>query len=332
MYIRGINISYMFTNFSLAMPTEDEAFNEFKQARKNAGIICPKCSNVYHKYRVCDKKYECRKCKHRQSIRAYTVLEDTKMPFRYWVFAMRIMSGFKKPVSASALQRLIGHKRYEPIWYLLQKLRIAMGDALQDIRLDGAIEMDEAFVESVIPKHERKEAKETVIVDKPQKRGRGSTKQSIVLVAVESEKVGEGLKTKGKYKPDRKAGRLRMSVLDDGSSASINNAVEGIVESTAHVETDGWRGYNELKQVVDKHTAKPVNDPKKAAKMFPWVHTAISNLKRQLNGVHHSIGKDYLQNYLNEFCFKFNSRYLLPKQMLLLLVKVSVKTNLYAPN
>lgn len=25
-------------------------------------------------------------------------------------------------------------------------------------------------------------------------------------------------------------------------------------------------------------------------------------------GVHHSIGKDYLQNYLNEYCYKLNRR------------------------
>ncbi|MBT7144566.1 MAG: IS1595 family transposase, partial [Bacteroidetes bacterium] len=26
-------------------------------------------------------------------------------------------------------------------------------------------------------------------------------------------------------------------------------------------------------------------------------------------GLHHSIGKDYLQNYLDEFCYKYNRRY-----------------------
>ncbi len=39
------------------------------------------------------------------------------------------------------------------------------------------------------------------------------------------------------------------------------------------------------------------------------VHTVISNAKRNLLGIHHMIGEDYLQNYLNEFCYKFNRKY-----------------------
>jgi hypothetical protein len=40
-----------------------------------------------------------------------------------------------------------------------------------------------------------------------------------------------------------------------------------------------------------------------------WVHIAISNAKRTLLGVFHKIKGKYLQNYLNEFCYKLNRRY-----------------------
>jgi hypothetical protein len=39
-----------------------------------------------------------------------------------------------------------------------------------------------------------------------------------------------------------------------------------------------------------------------------WVHIAISNLKRFLLGTFHGTTKCYLQNYLNEFCYRFNRR------------------------
>ncbi len=42
--------------------------------------------------------------------------------------------------------------------------------------------------------------------------------------------------------------------------------------------------------------------------MLPWVHIAISNAKRLLLDIHHDIEPQYLQNYLNEFCYKFNRR------------------------
>lgn len=41
------------------------------------------------------------------------------------------------------------------------------------------------------------------------------------------------------------------------------------------------------------------------SKLLPWVHTTISNAKKLLLDMHHRIDNDFLQNYLNEFCFKW---------------------------
>ena len=51
-----------------------------------------------------------------------------------------------------------------------------------------------------------------------------------------------------------------------------------------------------------------VIEPKQVGKILPWVHIAISNAKRLLLDVYHDIRPDYLQSYLNEFCYKFNRR------------------------
>ncbi len=50
--------------------------------------------------------------------------------------------------------------------------------------------------------------------------------------------------------------------------------------------------------MVDNHIQMVVPS-KEAGKKLPWVHTVISNAKRLFLGIHHSIGKGYLQNYLN---------------------------------
>jgi hypothetical protein len=76
----------------------------------------------------------------------------------------------------------------------------------------------------------------------------------------------------------------------------------------AKITTDGWRGYYKLPEIIKEHKRLTVPQ-KQAHKLLPWVHTAISNAKRLLLGTHHSIGKSYLQNYLNEFCYKLNRRY-----------------------
>jgi hypothetical protein len=44
-------------------------------------------------------------------------------------------------------------------------------------------------------------------------------------------------------------------------------------------------------------------------KVLPWVHVAISNAKRLLLDVYHDICPKYIQNYLSEYCWKFNRRY-----------------------
>jgi len=48
--------------------------------------------------------------------------------------------------------------------------------------------------------------------------------------------------------------------------------------------------------------------PGEAMETLPWVHTVIANCKRELLCTYHSIGRVYLQAYLNEFCYKLNRR------------------------
>ena len=48
----------------------------------------------------------------------------------------------------------------------------------------------------------------------------------------------------------------------------------------------------------------------KVNEMLPWVHIAISNVKPVLLDIHYDdVKPQYLQSYLNEFCYKYNMRY-----------------------
>ncbi|MBP8945723.1 MAG: transposase, partial [Paludibacteraceae bacterium] len=66
--------------------------------------------------------------------------------------------------------------------------------------------------------------------------------------------------------------------------------------------------YSKLAEHVKSHDAQVVK-PEDMPKILPWVHIAIGNVKRLLLDVHHQLSKEYLQYYLNEFCYKFNRRY-----------------------
>ena len=98
-----------------------------------------------------------------------------------------------------------------------------------------------------------------------------------------------------------------MIVVDSLTNKEVNYELTKNVDFKSHIISDNFRGFSRVKEVVEKHTSEVVR-PKECMKKLPWVHTMISNCKRQLLGTHHSINKKYLQTYLNEFCYKLNRR------------------------
>ena len=135
-------------------------------------------------------------------------MECSKLPYRYWFAAMHFLTVNKKSFSAKSIQEELGHKRYEPIWAMLHKLRVVMGVRDAKYQLTEWIELDEGFFEKV------NDAKETEDKEPSEsKRGRGSEKQAKVLVAVESNPETADDKDK-KHNKGRKAGHLKMIVMD----------------------------------------------------------------------------------------------------------------------
>jgi len=110
-----------------------------------------------------------------------------------------------------------------------------------------------------------------------------------------------------KHNKGRKMGFVKMVVMDDLSSQGINYEVKKSVDEIAKVLTDGWKGYAKLPNVIAEHKQETI-PAEQAHKKLPWVHCNIGNSKRIHEGFHHSIGRPYLQNYLNEFCHKLNRR------------------------
>ena len=99
-----------------------------------------------------------------------------------------------------------------------------------------------------------------------------------------------------------------MMVIDDLKSDMITSQVRRNVSDKAIIDSDNSTSYVKFKDMVKEH--RPEVIPKKeTGKMLPWVHMAISNAKRMMLDIFQDIKPEYLQNYLNEFCYKFNCRY-----------------------
>ena len=289
-------------DFFITYSTEVACKLYFREQRESKGIVCRKCSTITHYWIESLSRWQCTKCRKSLSLKCGTVMENSNLSYKTWLWALYFITLTKKGFSALELQRLLAHKRYEPIWLLSHKVRVMMGARDAKYKLDGFIEMDEGFFEG-----HRKKDEEGLIV-KPAKE---LDRQVKAIVAVSTTPIIIGEHKNGR--PKTKPGYLKISVVASLSKVEIGYEIKTMVDSKATVMTDGKTSYRTLKDVCKKHIEVVIKDKTKMAKAFPWVHIAISNAKKKILGLHHHVNDKYMQNYLNEFCYKFNRRYFGPQ-------------------
>jgi hypothetical protein len=141
-------------------------------------------------------------------------------------------------------------------------------------------------------------------LDNPLKRGRGSQRKTKVLVMAESEMVENPVAGK---KP-RRVGYLKMKVIDDLKKATINSAVQALASGASEIDTDDSTSYVELKEFIPRHNSQVIPS-ENVGEILPWVHIAISHATRHILSTFHDVKAEFLQKYLDEFCYKFNRRY-----------------------
>ena len=301
-------------NFIQQYPDEQSCIEHFKAQREQNGIICTKCGSIEHRWLKNKLSYECKHCHSRQSLRSGTVMEHSKLPFRYWFVAMHLLTSTKKSFSSSELQRQLGHKRFQPIWEMMHKLRNVMGKHDSEYQLSGQVELDNAFITTLIPDDQKNEKL---------KRGAGSQNKSKVMVMTESTEVDNPKPNK----PPRKVNHIKMQVVDDLKADTATKIVKEQVDYQSDIQSDDSTTYKKLNDVVKLHIAQVIK-PEEIQKVLPWVHICISNVKRLLLDMYHQLRNEYLQYYLDEFCYKFNRRYFGENMFdRLVMVAVSYRTN-----
>ena len=298
--------------FSDHFPDEASCRTRFKELREQEGIVCRKCGHKEHYWKRDKEQYECKKCKSRMSLKSGTVMHKSKLPFRYWFLAMHLLTSTRKSFSAKEVQRQLGHKRYQPIWHMMHKIREAMGKRDDLYSLTGQLELDDGFFTTPVPRDEK---------EKPLKRGRGSQRKTKVLVMAESEPVDEPKPGK----KSRRVGYIKMKVMPDLKAETVDTIVEEQVGIESIIKSDDSTSYVNLAEKVKEHEAMVILN-KDIERELPWVHIAISNAKSWIQSNFHKVNNDYLQSYLNEFCYNFNRRYMNSVMFdRLLLACVSVK-------
>lgn len=274
----------------------------FKVWRDKQGVVCKKCQGTAHYWKSDKWQYECKNCSFRTTLKSGTVMESSKLPYQYWMIALGLLTATKKSFSALEIQRQLSHKRYEPIWYMLHKIRVSMGNRDDKYKLDGCMEIDEGYFAG------QKEEVEIPSYRTPMYSVHGNKGKRQVKVLVMAESIPVKIGHKNKTRPSRKVGYIKMKVLERLKKDRINFEITKHVEKTANAITDGGHWYSDLKHLMAGHQRIICQNAVEIPKVFPWVHIAISNAKKICLGIHHSIKRKYMQNYLSEYCYKFNRR------------------------
>lgn len=281
------------------------------QQRWRNGIKCPHCEaqKIYDtKVYTTNRGYKCADCKKKFTVTTGTVMENTKLPLRYWIMAIYFSTSAKNGISAAELSR---HLNVTPTtgWFLLQRIRTMFAEKAPQT-LSGIIQLDETFVGG---KNKNRHW------DKKVKNSQGrSFKDKTPVMGMLQQQVTETIERPHKLIPNRvvkekiiiQEAVIRCQVVPDTKAESIQPLIRAAVAANSIVVSDEWFAYNGLNnkydhQVVDHGRKQYVNQ---AGYTSNALEGSWSIFKAAIIGTHKKVTRKHLQLYVNEFAFRYNTK------------------------
>ena len=99
-----------------------------------------------------------------------------------------------------------------------------------------------------------------------------------------------------------KPGRAYAKVIEDFSCKSLTPIFETHINPSAYIVTDKWSGYKPLKSKFPRLTSQLSDN----GNNFKVLHFQIRNFKNWLRGVHSYCSKKHINQYINEYFYRFN--------------------------
>jgi transposase len=283
---------YTVADFNREFPNDDACLEYLKEERFPDGItMCEKCGVERKHHRVNGRTaYACDHCGNHIYPLAGTIFEKTTTPLKLWFYAIFQMGSTKCGISAKQIQRETG-VTYKTAWRMFKQIRTLMSE---DLQLEGeAVEMDETYCGG-----RRKTGR----------RGRPS--------AAETKKVPVvGIVERG---TEEKPGRIIARVAKDVKRSTLHGMVKDYVLPKSTVYTDELSAYHGIENLKDidgnnrGYQHRRVNHSE-GVYVAGDAHTNTiegfwSLVKRGLGGTHHAVSAKFLQEYLNEYSFRYNRR------------------------
>jgi len=145
-------------------------------------------------------------------------MEDSHVPLNKWLIAIYMMMASKTQISALQIQRHLELGSYQTAWFLCQRIRFALRDAMSAGQLGGTVESDETFVGGRVKGHRRYLKNKSTVV-------------SLV----------------------ERGGRVRSTVFDKVSGRALTHLLRKHVAETSNLNTDESNLYDKAGKHFASH-------------------------------------------------------------------------------
>jgi transposase-like protein len=290
---------------------ERDAHQYFAAQRWDSGeIICPYSECGFNQCYVFTDgiRYKCKKCLKIFTAKTKTFMESSKLQSIKWILAMYLVL-HKKGISSIQLSKDIGVTQ-KTAWFMLQRIRLALGLDTVGVVLEGVVSSDESFVGG---KNKNRHHDKKV----PHCEGRAFIDKTPVLGLMQAE-VREFVERPHKVIPGKTVKEkiiisnsvVKCWVIPDTKKNTIQPIVRANVKPGSVLVSDEWSAYRGLNdvyrhEVVDHGRSQYVN---LAGYSSNNMECAWASLKRSIIGIYHQVSRKHLEKYVHEFTFRQNYR------------------------